>query len=124
MTTVLIVEDDTASSNFYASALSRDGFTVIQANTYHQAIDCLQAVVPNVVLLDMTLPDSHGLAVVTYLKEDERFRCTQIAIISGSIRYREDVTRVGIAAYLHKPVLAHELCECVRRLAETQPHAR
>jgi DNA-binding response OmpR family regulator len=122
MTTVLIVEDDAASNNFYASALNRDGFTVIQATSYEDAIRCLQRAVPDVVLLDLTLRDSHGLAVVNYLKEQARFDATRIAVISGSIRHRDDITRVGIVEYLHKPVLADALCDCVRRLAESQPH--
>jgi DNA-binding response OmpR family regulator len=123
MTTVLIVEDDAASNNFYASALSRDGFTVIQATSYQQAIKYLQGVVPNVILLDLTLRDGSGLTVLNYLREHAQFQRTKVAIISGSIRYREDITRVGNVEYLHKPVLADALCDCVRRLAAAQPHA-
>src|SRR4051812_25274305 len=112
MTTVLIVEDDAASNNFYASALSREGFTVVQATSNEHAIKCLQDVVPDVVLLDLTLRDGYGLAVVNYLKEQALFGSTKIAVISGSIRHRDDISRTGIVEYLHKPVLADALCDC------------
>jgi DNA-binding NtrC family response regulator len=119
MSIVLIVEDDLATNNFYASILSHEGFTVVQATSYGQATHYLQDLRPHVILLDMSLPDSSGLALLDYLKGRCDFQCTRLAVVSGSVRYREEAERAGVTEYLQKPVLADALCECVQRL--TQP---
>jgi DNA-binding response OmpR family regulator len=120
MTTILIVEDDTATNNLYASALRLEGFSVMQATSYQQAIHALQGIVPSVVLLDLSLGDSHGMAVVTYLREHAAFSGTQVVVISGSIRHREDLARVGITDYLLKPVLADALCQYIRSVVDVR----
>jgi phosphoserine phosphatase RsbU/P len=118
MTTVLIIEDDVATNNFYATTLSQAGFLVVQATSCRQAIVCLKRLIPTVILLDMWLSDGSGAAILRYLRANDCLQNIKVAIVSGSARYHWDAKQADVAQYLYKPVLADTLCACIQQLVE------
>jgi DNA-binding NarL/FixJ family response regulator len=66
---VLIVEDDAAISEMYRVQLEYDGYRVSIATTGHGGFDALAASTPDIVLLDLLLPDRSGLEIMADIKE-------------------------------------------------------
>jgi diguanylate cyclase (GGDEF)-like protein len=104
---ILIVEDSRASLLVVTEYVQRFGATAVQAATGNQAIEVFQAEHPDIVLLDIILPDMDGFAVARQLRGlEENGGWTPIIFLS-SLDKDEDIER-GIAAggddYLAKPV--------------------
>jgi DNA-binding NarL/FixJ family response regulator len=66
---VLLIEDDMAISEMYRVQLEYDGFRVSIATTGHAGFDALAASRPDIVLLDLLLPDRSGLEIMADIKE-------------------------------------------------------
>jgi DNA-binding response OmpR family regulator len=113
MSTILIVEDNIPLSNVYRQVLEQTGFTVVQAASCQQTFARLEEIVPDVIFLDLALPDGDGLAIADYVRHDLRFQMTQIAVITGHQYVEGDL---GISLVLHKPVSTLALLDAVKWL--------
>ena len=111
--TVLIVEDDKKMSRVFATSLEAEGYQVFDAATGQRAIEEVRTRNPDVVLLDLGLPDIDGLSLVPELRSH-----TSGAIIVVSAREREadKVTALDSGAddYLTKPFSVPELLARIR----------
>ncbi|MFN8583085.1 MAG: response regulator, partial [Gemmatimonadaceae bacterium] len=71
MASILIVDDEDAIAEAYAAFFSRSGHDVLRAQDGASAIDLYQAHHPDVVLLDLRLPDLSGFDVYERIRDDE-----------------------------------------------------
>ncbi|WP_341241376.1 response regulator transcription factor [uncultured Nocardioides sp.] len=115
MAKVLVVDDDPALRQALRGALGRVGFDVVVAPDARGGIDLLSTAEPDVVVLDLGLPDAHGLDVV------RRFRSLSSApvlILSGSTDESRKVQALEAGAddYLDKPFGIDELGARLRAL--------
>jgi two-component system KDP operon response regulator KdpE len=110
---VLVVEDDSQMRKFVRIALESHDYRVVEASTGDEALRQATAYPPDVVLLDLGLPDQDGLAVAKRLRE-----WTAVPILVISARGQEDVkVRAldgGADDYLTKPFGAAELMARLR----------
>ncbi len=114
--TVLIVEDDVVLNQMLVKTLGRAGFDTDSALTWAQARAKLDGVAPDVVLLDMNLPDSQGLGPLAEIAGE---RPTVMLTAYGSIDTAVRAMRLGAADYLVKPVNLDELEMVVRRAVDS-----
>ncbi len=102
---VLIIEDDDATADVLSIRLSQQGFTTYKAHTGHDGLALASAHHPNLVLLDLGLPDTSGLAVCQQLVDDPATCDIPIIILSGM--QRPDIIRhsrsAGCRYYVRKP---------------------
>jgi two-component system, OmpR family, KDP operon response regulator KdpE len=115
MAKVLVVDDDPALRQALRGALGRVGFDVVVAPDARGGIDLLSTAGPDVVVLDLGLPDAHGLDVV------RRFRSLSsvpVLILSGSTDESRKVQALEAGAddYLDKPFGIDELGARLRAL--------
>jgi two-component system, OmpR family, phosphate regulon response regulator PhoB len=112
---VLVVEDDPQLSTLIRSVLERDGLSVGVAGTARDAEMICQADHIDVVVLDLTLPDSQGFDVLVALR---RRLTTPILVVSGRGGDDERVQGLDLGAddYLSKPFYVPELVARVRSL--------
>ncbi len=118
MTTVLIVEDHLGIQELYALYLEAAGYTVRVAGTGMSAIqECLRAC-PDVMLLDVRLPDISGLEVLQYLQNIGLHVST--IVVSGHLdaSLRANAARLGALVCLEKPFLLEDLHGALRRVIE------
>jgi PAS domain S-box-containing protein len=122
---ILLVDDDPAVRRVISGILHADGYEVREAVNGHEAFAAVEQFQPNLVLLDVGLPDGDGLEICTRLKEDSRTAFLPIALISGKAMKGHDQA-AGFAAgadeYFTKPVDAEEFPARIRmllRLAQT-----
>jgi CheY-like chemotaxis protein len=116
MPTVLVVEDYAPLQMLYHRALSGVGYTVVLAASCREAIECLHELKPDVVLLDMSLPDGDGLSVIQSLAPSARMRSTQFVVVTGHDQYQQLAEVHGIEYFLYKPVSVPMLLTLVDRL--------
>jgi two-component system KDP operon response regulator KdpE len=109
---VLVVDDERPIRRFLRSALASQ-FSVFEADTGNQALETMTTSLPDIVLLDLGLPDMDGIEVTRRLRE-----WTQVPVIILSVRDRE-VDKVaaldaGADDYLTKPFSINELTARMR----------
>ncbi len=109
---VLVVEDDAVLNRLLVKALSRAGYDMGSAGTWAEARRCLQEQAPDVVLLDMNLPDAEGLGPLGEIAHE---RPTVMLTAYGSIDHAVRAIRAGAVDYLVKPVNLDELELVIRR---------
>lgn len=112
-TTVLVVEDDAAVRNLITMALASHGYGHITATTGGEAIRAIAASTPDIVLLDLGLPDFDGVEVITKVRT-----WSKVPIIVVSAR-SNDVDKIGALDagaddYLSKPFSVGELLARIR----------
>ena len=118
MTTVMIVDDEPNIVELVRITLEDSRVRVLEASDGVTALD--QAIVarPNLILLDVDLPDVSGLDVCRRLKEQERLADTKIVMLTAAAQ-KDDVAR-GLAAgadlYLTKPFSPLRLLALVEQL--------
>jgi two-component system, OmpR family, KDP operon response regulator KdpE len=106
--TVLVVEDDTETRSALVRELASGGYVVVEAPDGRTALERWAARRPDLVLLDLGLPDMDGLAVVGAIRREA---ATPIVILSGRYEEREKVEALdrGADDYVTKPFGVDEL---------------
>jgi len=101
---VLIVDDNPDLRRILAKVLQSRGYETSEAASGHEAIETAIAKKPNLILLDLNLPDMKGTDAAQALSKHQR--TANIPIIGCSAYYREEALGVGITDYLQKPFSA------------------
>jgi putative two-component system response regulator len=120
--TVLVVDDDQAVRSFFARLLSADGYIVDFAGDGPTALSQATSTAPDVVLLDLNLPELDGFEVCRRLKRDAATRLTPVIIVTGLNAREERVKGLDAGAddFLTKPVDTAELLARVRSAARVK----
>ncbi len=103
---VLIVDDDPDNLDLIreqVSLLTQGG--VVTASNGDEALSLARKLHPNLILLDIWLPDLDGFQVVQYLKQDPQTRSIPVIAVTAAARFQEQVMamQVGFADYIRKP---------------------
>ena len=121
--TILLVEDEVSITEPLAAALERDGFDTRVAGTVEEALEQARQSEPDLVLLDVMLPDGSGFDVCRELRRDSK-----VPIIMLTARGEEADRVIGLELgaddYVVKPFSAREVSARIRavlRRAESQP---
>ena len=92
---ILVIDDEEAIRLFLQATLEDEGYEVITVGTGREALDMVEHTVPDLVLLDLMLPDMSGIQVLGGLKESLPHLC--VVMITA---YRETDTAVPVS-YTH-----------------------
>ncbi len=116
--TILVIDDEQSFCEVVAEILSNDGFNVYKAFSAGQAERILADIEPELIILDIMMPDTDGLTLVRRLRRSPRFADTPI-IISSAKYLQEDKTAAiesGANAFLSKPFSASDLRASIQKL--------
>jgi len=114
---VLLVEDEPLVVELFSAAISAGGYRVWTAMTGHMALTLAKEHHPDIVLMDVGLPDLSGLEVCRQIKADPDLGGVIVVVVSGqAMRAAEVVNGFGVGAddYLKKPVELSELLARIR----------
>lgn len=87
---VMIIEDDKFFISLIAKKLSDSGFTSLFANDGKMAFEVLAKQTPDIILLDIMLPDIDGFEILTRLKKDEQLKNIPVVFLSN-LGSKEDI---------------------------------
>jgi PAS domain S-box-containing protein len=116
---ILLVDDDQDLRQLYSTCLGREGYDVLEASTGRDGLRLAQTRQPDLVLLDVGLPDMSGVEVCRQIKGDPRLRDVFVAFCSGeatSDEHKVNGFQTGADEYLVKPFGLQELMARVQTL--------
>lgn len=117
MTTVLLVEDFADNREYFATVLRRHGYDVIEAVDGQEALRLARRRRPDLILMDLSLPNLDGWAATEELKSDPTLCDIPVVALTAHTIAGDDqrAREAGCDDYLAKPVLPKELLANVQR---------
>jgi len=117
---ILIIDDEKSIRDIFSLLLGDQGYLVETAAQGREGLDRVRTFIPDVVLLDMNLPDISGLEVLDDLRRFPGGARIIIITAFGTIRNAVEATKLGAYAYLEKPVNNEELLLLINRALEVK----
>ncbi len=114
--TILIVDDKLENIEILIRVLERVGFELLVARNGHEVFEVLQHASPNIILLDVMMPDMNGFEVCRRLKADERTRDIPVIFLSALIEHVDKLKgfELGAVDYITKPFQHEEVLARVK----------
>ncbi|MBD8875505.1 MULTISPECIES: response regulator [Roseibium] len=114
--TVLIVEDNELNMKLFHDLLEAHGYDTLQTRTGIEALELARAHRPDLILMDIQLPEVSGLEVTKWIKEDDDLRTIPvIAVTAFAMKGDEErIRQGGCEAYISKPISVARFLETVR----------
>jgi two-component system cell cycle response regulator DivK len=115
--TVLIVEDNEMNMKLFHDLLFAHGFGTLQTRDGLEALSLAREHHPDLILMDIQLPEVSGLEVARWLKEDVKLRDIPIIAVTAFAMKgdEEKIRNGGCEAYLAKPISVTKFVDTVRR---------
>ena len=115
--TVMIVEDNELNMKLFHDLLDAHGYRTLQTRNGFDALKIAREHRPNLILMDIQLPEVSGLEVTKWLKDDEELRdIPVIAVTAFAMKGDEErIRQGGCEAYLSKPISVAKFMETIRR---------
>jgi two-component system, cell cycle response regulator DivK len=128
-TSVLVVDDYDDAREMYSEYLEFLGYEVHTARNGQEALDVAREALPDIILMDLSLPVLSGWEATRQLKEDARTRDIPVMALTGHVlpKHSERAREVGCDAFLAKPALPDKVAEQIRALLKktgSKPKAR
>lgn len=118
MVRILLVEDEASLRRLIEYALQTRGYEVVVAADGRQGLDKARSESPDLILLDMVMPEMGGMEVLSALKKDARLKDIPVLIVTASAQKgdAEKAMGMGAAGYLIKPFHVPTLYDRVEEL--------
>jgi CheY-like chemotaxis protein len=123
---ILIVEDHPACRDLLAFFLRNMGYETVEVENGQTAITCAATLQPDVIFIDLSLPDMNGVELVAVLKRNLETSHIPIVIISAlpASTWGTKAVKAGASEYLTKPASALELRQTVEKLTRANQELR
>ena len=117
---ILVVEDNERNMKLVRELLEATGYRAIEAATGSQALDLARERRPDLVLMDIRLPDIDGVEALSRLRADDRTASIPVLAVTAQAMQgdRERCLAAGFDGYLSKPIDVGQLLEAVSRYCE------
>lgn len=123
MSHVLVVDDNVINLKLVCDLLECAGIEVSRAEDAQSARSALEAARPNLVLMDIGLPDMNGLELTRRLRADDRFRTLPIIALTAFAMKGDDrkALEAGCDGYITKPVDTRTFVSQIERFLRRRP---
>ena len=113
---VLIVEDNELNMKLFNDLLEANGYSTIQTRSGVEAVELTRRHRPDLILMDIQLPEVSGLEVIRWIKDDDGLKHIPIIAITAFAMKgdEEKILQGGCEAYLSKPISVVKFLETVR----------
>lgn len=117
---VLLIEDSASLSLVYQDYLRHEKIQLNHVENGHEALTYIDKNIPEVVLLDLKLPDMDGMEILKYVHE-QKLPCTVVIITAhGSVDIAVDAMRYGAFDFLEKPFTGKRLLVTLRNALDSR----
>lgn len=117
---ILVVEDNEMNMKLFRDVLLATGYRTLEATTGDEAVELAAEHAPDLVLMDIQLPDVNGVHALRRIRADERTAAIPVLAVTAQAMQgdREGFLAAGFDGYLSKPVNVRELIGTVRHHCE------
>lgn len=115
---ILVVDDEPNGFDVIEAHLYREGYELTYASSGAEALNCLDTIEPDVILLDVMMPEMDGMELCRRIKSDRRWKHIPIVMVTA-LNSKEDLARsfdAGADDFLTKPISGIELRARVRSM--------
>ena len=118
--TILLVEDDSLLRHAFKLLLEDRGYQIGEASTAADAITSAKSATPDLILLDLGLPDANGLDVARELRRHPPTSVIPIIALTGRVgaEEKEECLRAGCTSFIPKPVEPKKLMQIIREFLD------
>lgn len=107
MAKVLVIDDNESFEKYVVPYLEAKGFSVFVEKTGKSGLESFKSNVPDIVVLDLGLPDVDGAEVYSKIKDVDPD--VPVGVLSGYGEREKELLSLGVEAFFEKPVMAPEL---------------
>jgi len=115
--TILHIEDTFENRLLIRRILQAEGYTVLEAENAHNALDLLETEIPDLILMDINMPDIDGYTLTSRLRAIPTFVKTPIIALTANVMRgdRERSLAAGCDGYIQKPIDVDTFSESIRK---------
>jgi two-component system cell cycle response regulator DivK len=115
--TVLIVEDNELNMKLFNDLLDAHGYRTLQTRDGMEALDMARTHKPDLILMDIQLPEVSGLEVTKWLKADDELQSIPVVAVTAFAMKgdEEKIREGGCEAYISKPISVATFLDTVRK---------
>ncbi len=113
---ILIIDDEKDLCQLLGDALSSHGYNVKFANTKREAMSSLKSRLPDLVFLDLKLPDGDGLRLLSCIKKINPGTTVNIISAYGTEEVRDEARKLGAYGFIDKPFSEEDILRSIREL--------
>ena len=124
---VLCIEDEPEMIDLIQLILEREGYQVVGAVGGQEGIEALEREKPDLILLDIMMPEVDGWEVFQHIKASDELKDKPVIIVTAKAQNIDKVLGLYIAKvddYVTKPFGPHELVESIQRVLDKRQAAR
>ena len=120
MSTILIVEDNVKNMKLVSDLLRAKGYTTLEATTGEKGVELALAHQPDLVLMDIQMPDINGIEAFGRIRADPRTAAVPVVAFTASVTPtdRNRITQAGFNGFVSKPIELKEFLATVKRMVE------
>jgi DNA-binding response OmpR family regulator len=121
--TVIVVEDEPDAAELFAEMMRVSGFRVLKTFSSTPAISMIARERPDVVILDIMMPDISGLEVLRFMQRETQLKDTPVIVVSARSMPSDikEGLEAGATIYLTKPVGYLDLKKAVDQVMQDEP---
>jgi two-component system, cell cycle response regulator DivK len=119
---VLVVEDHPLNMKLFRALLEAQSYRTLEATEGYFGLGLAREHDPDLIIMDIELPDISGIDAIRALKSDDRTRHTPIVVITASMPHEEAKIRAaGADGFMAKPIATAEFRDVIRSFLEDDP---
>ena len=124
--TILYVEDNPDNRTLVRRILLSEDYSLIEATNAYDAIEILKGTRPDLILMDINMPDMDGYTLTTKIKSMSGFERVPILALTANVMRgdKEKTLEAGCDGYIQKPLDIDQLVREVERFISRRPNAR
>ena len=117
---VLIVEDNELNMKLFHDLLEAHGYDTLQSRDGMEALTIAREEMPDLILMDIQLPEVSGLEVTKWIKEDEKLRAIPVVAVTAFAMKgdEEKIREGGCEAYVAKPISVENFIRTVKEFLD------
>lgn len=118
--TILYVEDNRENRLLVRRVLEAEGFKVQEAESANKALESIKEIVPNLILMDINMPEIDGYTLTSRLRQNPKIRGVPIIAMTANVMRgdRERTLEAGCDGYIQKPIDVDILGEQLKRFID------
>lgn len=114
---ILVVDDEPDTVVLVGSILRKAGYTIVTASSGSECLDVLKKEKPDLILLDIMMPDMSGYEVYGAIRKgDKMLKVAYLSVVDVSEERKQAMIREGLSDYITKPFTGDELVKKVNAI--------